>query len=360
MTGDLLQFENQKILLRTDLPFQKVTPPGNEVFPLVLVPSDSNLFQKWDEFKEYVIKHRQYIRKLVNVHGAVLFRGFQCIQSAVEFNDLIMDCLQYPPLPYVGGAAVRTNVYKGVFTSNESPPSELIPYHHEMAQAIKYPSYIFFYSDVAAKEGGETPILRSDLLYSKLPEAFRDNLKQKGLRYYRVMPEDDDPTSAIGRGWRSTFAIPRTGSAGGNTEESLKQDMAKCEQVAQSLNYQLEWLPNGNVRTISNVLDGIKVYNKPVDVTSDHSTNVGVFFNSMVAAYVGWRDSRNVPTEAIKYGDGSSVGESDIKQVLEIMRDIEVVFKWEKGDVLLIDNHLVMHSRKSFVPPRRVLAYVAI
>jgi len=32
-----------------------------------------------------------------------------------------------------------------------------------------------------------------------------------------------------------------------------------------------------------------------------------------------------------------------------------VAFQWRQGDVLLIDNSLVMHSRDTFVPPRRVL-----
>ena len=40
----------------------------------------------------------------------------------------------YEELPYVGGAAPRTNVVGRVFTANESPPDQKIPFHHEMAQ----------------------------------------------------------------------------------------------------------------------------------------------------------------------------------------------------------------------------------
>jgi alpha-ketoglutarate-dependent taurine dioxygenase len=33
-----------------------------------------------------------------------------------------------------------------------------------------------------------------------------------------------------------------------------------------------------------------------------------------------------------------------------------VVFRWQKGDIIAIDNWTVMHARKTFVRPRRILA----
>jgi hypothetical protein len=39
-------------------------------------------------------------------------------------------------MPFTGGAAVRTQITDKVFTANESPSSEKIPFHHEMSQVI--------------------------------------------------------------------------------------------------------------------------------------------------------------------------------------------------------------------------------
>ena len=62
-------------------------------------------------------------------------------------------------MPYVGGAAVRTAVTPRVFTSNESPPSEKIPFHHEMEQVPQPPTHLFFYCETPAASGGEVIIL---------------------------------------------------------------------------------------------------------------------------------------------------------------------------------------------------------
>jgi len=43
-----------------------------------------------------------------------------------------------------------------------------------------------------------------DRMKEKYPE-FVEQLEEHGLIYTRVLGEEDDPTSPIGRGWRSTF-----------------------------------------------------------------------------------------------------------------------------------------------------------
>lgn len=56
--------------------------------------------------------------------------------------------------------------------------------------------------------GGETPIVLSHIVYERMkhrhPE-FVEKLEQHGLIYTRVLGEEDDPSSPIGRGWKSTF-----------------------------------------------------------------------------------------------------------------------------------------------------------
>ena len=54
----------------------------------------------------------------------------------------------------------------------------------------------------------QTPILLSYEVYNKLKiknPTFLSQLETHGVQYIRYLPEYDDPTSAIGRGWRSTY-----------------------------------------------------------------------------------------------------------------------------------------------------------
>lgn len=57
-------------------------------------------------------------------------------------------------------------------------------------------------------KGGETPIVLSHIVYERMEEKYPDfveKLEKHGLLYTRVLGEDDNPSSPIGRGWKSTF-----------------------------------------------------------------------------------------------------------------------------------------------------------
>ena len=326
------QLEHGHIVKSVQTSFQKTF--NGTVFPLVLGPARHEEQPSFEALSKWSTTNKLQIRTAMKQHGAVLFRGFNCLNTAKAFNDFV-ESLEIQPLPYVGGAATRTKVYGHAFTSNESPPSQLIPFHHEMAQVPKYPASIFFWAELPAQSGGSTPILRSDMLVHKLSTAlpeFVKELEEKGIVYTRVMPAEDDTSSPIGRSWKSTF---------------LTGDRQVAQHKAQELNVTLTWLDNGDVESRSGLLPAIKSYE-----------GKKVFFNSMVAAYLGWSDSRNNRQNAVKYGDGTSLNPHNIELTKDIMDDICVDFPWQLYDLICIDNSLVMHSRTSFEPPRRLLAYV--
>ena len=211
-----------------------------------------------------------------------------------------------------------------------------------MSQVPIYPNCLFFYCDVPPSKGGETPILPSWKIYEIIADKYPDfisQLESKGVIYTRVIPKEDDPSSPIGRGWINTF---------GTVDEK------EAEAAAKNLNVKLEWLPNGDVKTISPILNAIKTYH-PLYPSGSLKK---VWFNSLVAAYLGWKDSRNDPSKAVVFGDGTPMDPEIIHDISKCMNELCVAFQWEKGDVLWIDNHQTMHSRNPFEPPRRILAYL--
>ena len=201
-----------------------------------------------------------------------------------------------------------------------------------------YPECLFFYSLVAPKFNGETSLIRSDLCYeeiNKLQPEFCSKLEQHGVVYNRVIPGDDDITSPVGRGWKATF-------------------QAKDEQTAlknaKNLGVNLEWLPNGDVKTVSPILPGIKEIKK---------NGRKVWFNSIVAAYTGCKDSRNEPKKSVVFGNGEYLPDEGLKAAVDVMDKFNVSIPWKEGDVVWIDNNQVLHSRRPNFPlPRKILAYL--
>ncbi|KAM4100090.1 hypothetical protein ACB094_05G042400 [Castanea mollissima] len=318
--------------LEFQIPHQKIF--NGIQFPLILSPNPRSQTppSSLSLFTKAIKTEKTLLDSVLHKSGAVLLRGFP-VNSASDFNDVV-EAFGFEELPYVGGAAPRTNVVGRVFTANESPPDQKIPFHHEMAQVPTFPSKLFFFCEVEPGSGGETPIVLSHLVYEKVKERhpeFVERLEEHGLLYTRVLGEDDDPSSPIGRGWKSTF---------------LTKDKSVAEERAANLGMKLEWLED-SVKTIMGPIPAIKF---------DKTRQRKIWFNSMVAAYTGWEDARNDPVKAVTFGDGKPLPADIIYDCLNILEEESVAFPWQKGDVLLLDNWAVLHARRSFDPPRRILA----
>lgn len=138
-----------------------------------------------------------------------------------------------------------------------------------MAQTPRPPTHLLFYCEKEPTEGGETPILISSLICHemrrKFPE-FMEKVETLGLKYVRYLPEDDDATSAIGRGWKSTFLT--------NSREG-------AEEALKLLGSSWEWQDDGTLKTVTATLPGVRMD------SGLRRTNEPAFFNSMVAAFTG-------------------------------------------------------------------------
>ena len=80
------------------------------------------------------------------------------------------------------------------------------------------------------------------------------------------------------------------------------------------------------------------------------------FFNQLIAASKGWKDSRNDPGKSITYGDGSALDLDAANRAAELAEEFTVDLQWRTGDVALVDNFVAMHGRRSFRGTHKVLA----
>ena len=84
-----------------------------------------------------------------------------------------------------------------------------------------------------------------------------------------------------------------------------------------------------------------------------------VFFNQLIAAFCGWKDERNDPSNAIRHGDGTPLDAEAVGVAVELAEELAFDLHWQVGDVVLVDNMIAMHARRPFVGTRKVVASLA-
>ena len=324
---------NDEFMQNTKIPEQKFV--NEKEFPLVFRPKSQ---VSEEGFSDWLKSNKTSLREKLKEHGAILFRD--CPVNTPDKFEQMLENSEFVNMPYVGGAAPRKQVTANrVITANEAPSSEKIPFHHEMAQIPNPPSYVFFYCDIPAKKGGYTGILHSNEIYRKFVELSPSNaskIEELGVKYVRIMPDIDDHSSPIGRSWRSTFQT---------------ESKADAEKKMQEMGMEWEWLTEGALKTTTAVLPAIR---------SDRETGLKTFYNSIVAAYMGWDDSRNNRKQSVMTSDGYYMDESLMVEMERQMDQLAVKFPWQKGDVLWLNNNLVLHSRYPFEGERKILAAIAM
>lgn len=302
-------------------------------FPLIYAMSANNGADA-GAVAAWVQANLDILKRELSEHGAILFRGFP-LKTDLDF-DAFIQMFALKNFTYTDSLsnAVRRNRTERVFTANEAPANIAIYLHHEMAQTPIYPSALFFFCELPAITGGATPLCRSDVLLNQIEAVLPEFVKaceDKGVRYTNTMPDQEDLQSGQGRSWRSTLNAP---------------DKAAAEAKLQSLGYQWQWLPEGNLRVTTPVLPAVRTL----------EDGRRVFFNQLIAAFQGWQDKRNVAQKSICFGDGSAIDPQAMAIVIKLAEDLSFDMAWQAGDVAWVDNSVVMHGRKPFTGERRVLA----
>ena len=303
---------------------------GGKPFPLAIKAPEGSL----PEGCEWARGVADELSKAAFEHGAVLVRGLP-MASPKDF-DSIVSAFSFPNFSYADSLsnAYRINFTPRVFSANEAPPDVTIFLHHEMAQTPIYPSKLFFFCQAAADEGGATPICRSDILWERLREqrpGFAKACLAEGLKYSNVMPAEADESSGMGRSWQGTFSV--------DNREAAEARLAK-------LGYSWEWQANGDLRATTPVLPAVR----------DLGDGRASFFNQLIAAFNGWKDTRNDPAKAITLGDDTPLDPGNVAAASALADELTFDIPWQAGDLALVDNYIAMHGRRTFKGTRRVLA----
>jgi alpha-ketoglutarate-dependent taurine dioxygenase len=302
--------------------------PETPHLPVVVRPNYPDL-----ELAGWLAENLDWVNGQLHATGGVLFRGFgvdnaEALSRAVEGIGL-------KRMPYMEGATPRTELGSGVYTSTEYPPDEYIALHNELNYVVTWPMRILFCCQTAPTERGETPIADVRRVWARLPEEIREEFRRRGWMLVRNFGD------GMSLDWRRSFRV--------GTEKEL-------EEYCRGARVEWEWKEGGRLRT-RQVRPAVRRH--PV-------TGEEVWFNHVAFWHVSsLRDEvRELFAEEFGdggwpyntyYGDGGEIPDEAVAEVRRAYDEETVAFRWERGDLIVLDNMLVAHGRRPYAGERRVL-----
>lgn len=301
---------------------------NDQEFPVVLSPSEENF-----DLIDWASNSRDYIRELLNKHGAILFRNFD-VDTIEAFEEFSAKATSDNWVEYREAATPRSHVNGNVFTSTEYPASETIFFHNENSHTTTWPLYLCFYCKTPAETGGETPLADCRKIYSDIPLELRNEFEAKNVMYSRSFGY------GLGIPWKKGFPV--------NSQQEMVDychlhDMQPVWGRGEQLNLRYtRWA------SLDHPVTQDKVWFNHATFFNFYSLNPDT--RSLIEQHIG---QQHAPYNTY-YGDGSEITQESIELLRSLYQKHSIKIPYQKNDVLLIDNMLVAHGRMPFTGTREV------
>jgi len=282
----------------------------------------------------YLDSRRESIDEMLHDAGAVLFRGF-AVRTLEDFQAAVRSSSQ-TLLSYNYRSTPRTEEISGVYTSTEYPPAEEIPMHNENSYAHAWPLRLWFYCYQPAAAGGATPIADSREVANRLDPALVKRFADLGVMYVRNYRKGMDLP------WQEVFQT---------------SDKAEVQRFCDEAHITCEWDTDGVELRTRQVCQGVATHPRTGAVVwfnQAHLFHPSALDEEIREAMLGLFGLEGLPRYSC-YGDGSPIADEDLAAIRESYQAEMVDVAWEQGDVLMLDNMLAAHGRRTFTPPRRIL-----
>jgi len=304
-----------------------------KVLPLLIQPAVDGI-----DLTVWATNNRQLIDEYLLNHGGILFRNFP-LRSTEDFEQFISG-VSGEPLEYDERSSPRSQISGNIYTSTDHPPDQSIFLHNENSYRQSWPLRIFFFCQLPAQQGGETPIADARKIYQRIDPAIRDRFRHKQVLYVRNFGD------GFGLSWQTVFQTT---------------DKKVVEHYCQKSGIAYEWKGDNRLRTRS-VRPAIVSHPSTREILwFNHATffHVTALEPTIRDALLAEFQEEDLPNNTY-YGDGTPIEPAVLDALRQAYRQETVTFSWQKGDILMLDNMLTAHGRTPFVGPRQVLTGMSI
>ncbi len=300
--------------------------------PLLVTPAVDGI-----DLMAWAANNRPWIEELLLKHRALLFRGFP-IRNPENFETFVNatsdgDLLEYvdrtTPRHSEGGKSDR------VYISTIYPAEHSINPHNEGTYWTQWARKLYFCCLVAPDEGGETPIYDVHHVFNRIDPAIRGRFVHKDWMLVRNYQD------GFGLPWQEVFQV-----------ETKEQVEKYCTDHA--IEYQ--WLADGHLRTRS----------KRAAVQKHPMTGDPLWFNHAAFYHHTALDPTTRDALVMEfgieglpyntwYGDDTPIDPDEIDNVRAAYAAEKIKFRWQAGDVLMLDNMYIAHAREPYKGNRRIV-----
>ena len=301
---------------------------GNKYTKVVIIS-----YEYPESLSDILLNNRESLRKLTYTYGGILFRGFP-IDTSRDFEQFINLIRSEDWGEYREASTPRTQIHNQIYTSTDFPKSQSIYLHNENSHVMSWPAKLYFYCKNPAETGGETPLIDCRSLFNVIHPNIRRRFEIEGITYRRVFGY------GLGIDWQTAFNI--------TSKDAL-------DTYCYDNDIRLSWRDANHVE-----IQYTRWASALHPITGESVWfNHGTFYNlnnvspmqSLIAAEIG-RD--NMPYHSL-FGNGEEISVEIIDHLHECHLLAQFSFSWEQGDILLIDNMLMGHSRNAYTGNRQIL-----
>jgi len=287
-------------------------------------------------FISYYLNNKESIEQKLLETGAIKFTGVH-IDSLTDFQYVI-DAISDRFLNYIDGNSPRTKLSGNVYTSTEYDNTDKITMHNELSYSAKWPNKLFFSCLQPANIGGETLLANSKDILINMDKAIVSAIANKGIMYIRNLHGG----RGFGPSWQDTFET---------------EDKTTVDKYCRDYQIEFEWHDGGNLKLvqrskgiIEHRINKQKLWFNQID--QFHPCHLG---EEILEAMLLMYDTPECFPTYVKFGDGTEIDESIVREILQTIDTLTLAPLWQKNELLIIDNELVCHGRNPFTGLRKVL-----